>query len=314
MQNILILLVPVCALLLICGFFAYYVFITEKGKADRAIEIAERANRIKKLFVSRMNREIRAPVNAIVGMTCMGRASEDLERKNYCLDNIENTSKNVLGIVNDMLDICKIESNKLELSYSNFNLDKMLARVLRALSGQIEDKKLRLILSAEQDVPEMLYTDEQRLNQVITSILNNAIRNTPDGGAVYLFVRKPAHTGEVFTLQFEIRDNGAGMSEDQASRLFNLSDQIDDCILRKNDNGLSLAVSKRLIELLGGNITLRSAPGQGSSYMFDICSGIMRSTAQKPQDEHKNGLSFGLAHRAYNRVRHPDGRGNPSLL
>ena len=314
MQTVFIFLFSLYAALLLCGLILSIIFFTENGKADRAMVSAEDGNRTRNLLISRINREIRAPMNAIIGMTCMGKASVDIERKDYCLDNIETTSRNMLGVVNDMLDICKIESNKLELTYSNFNMDKMLAKILSAFSGIVEEKKLKLILSAEQDVPEMLYTDEQRLGQVITSLLNNAIGSTPGGGTIYLFVRKPAHSGDVFTLQFEVRDTGAGMTAERQSKLFSLSEQLDDCILRKNDNGLSLAVSKRLVELLGGNMSVKSVPGQGSSFVFDICSGITQTIAQEAPDARRGGISFNLLSRMGRHAVHPHGRGKLSPL
>jgi len=250
-----------------------------------AKKIAERESKSKSEFLSRMSHEMRTPMNAIIGMTNIGKASPDIERKDYCFEKIESASTHLLGVINDVLDMSKIEANKLELSYTAFNLEKMLAKIINVVGYKMEEKKQRFMLSLDRGVPETIRSDEQRLSQVMTNLLSNAVKFTPDGGSISVFVRKLNEEDGICTLQFEVKDTGIGISEEQQAKLFKSFEQADGGISRKyGGTGLGLAISKRLVEMMEGGIRVESAPGQGASFIFDIRAQIARQPVSEDKD------------------------------
>jgi signal transduction histidine kinase/CheY-like chemotaxis protein len=248
--------------------------ITEE-KLIRAKEEAEQGSRQKSEFLSRMSHEIRTPMNAIIGMTSIGISAQGPERKDYCLRKIDSASHHLLGVINDILDMSKIEANKFELSCTNFDLEKMLAKVVNVIGYQVEEKKQHLVLSMDKSVPKIINSDEQRLCQVLTNLLGNAVKFTPDGGTVSLFVRMMTKKGETCMLQFEVKDTGIGISKEHQEKLFNPFEQADGSISRKfGGTGLGLAISKQIVEMLEGVIRVESAVGIGTSFIFDIRANI----------------------------------------
>jgi len=234
---------------------------------------ADQANQAKSDFLSRMSHEMRTPMNAIIGMTGIGKAAKETERKNYCFDRISMASTHLLGVINDILDMSKIEANKLELSFSDFELANMISRIMNITGFQLEAKKQNLKISVADDVPETINSDEQRLSQIITNLLSNAIKFTPIEGDIALIVRKTDEEGNRINLQFEIRDSGIGMTEEQTHKLFHSFTQADGTISRKyGGTGLGLVISKSLVEMMGGRITVESEQGKGSSFIFNIYS------------------------------------------
>ena len=232
---------------------------------------AEQASKSKGDFLSRMSHEMRTPMNAIIGMTSIGKNDDDIARKNYCFSRIEAASTQLLGVINDILDMSKIEADKLELSFSDFSPKSMIDRIVNIISIQIESKKQQFNLSIDPNVPKMITSDEQRLTQVITNLLSNAVKFTPDEGAVSLFVRMIEHENANVILQFEVKDTGIGITKDQQHKLFNPFEQADSTISRKfGGTGLGLAISKRIIEMMNGTIWVESAFGQGASFIFNI--------------------------------------------
>ncbi|MCL2879976.1 MAG: ATP-binding protein [Treponema sp.] len=241
----------------------------------KAKEMAEQGSKSKSEFLSRMSHEMRTPMNAVIGMTRIGLDSPEIQRKDYCLGKIELASTHLLGVINDVLDMSKIEANKLELSCADFSPEKMLARVINVVNFQIEEKQLHLNLSVDKDIPEIISSDEQRLSQVITNLLGNAIKFTPVGGTIFLFVRKLAEQNGTCTLQFEVKDTGIGISGEQLRNLFKPFEQADGSISRRfGGTGLGLAISKQIIELMQGEIRVKSAVGIGTSFIFDIHAAL----------------------------------------
>jgi len=267
---------------LIAGIFSGVI---KRNMAEEELilakEIAEQASRSKGNFLSRMSHEMRTPMNAVIGMTRIGLSSHDLQRKDYCLGKIELASTHLLGVINDVLDMSKIEANKLELSCSGFSLEKMLSRVINVVNFQIEEKQLHLTLSVDSDIPEIIISDEQRLSQVLTNLLGNAIKFTPHGGTVFLFVHKLREEEGACTLQFEIKDTGIGISAEQMQKLFSPFEQADGSISRRyGGTGLGLVISKQIVELMKGEIRVNSAVGVGTSFIFDICAGLPQDPVQ----------------------------------
>ncbi len=249
--------------------------ITEKRELEAQLiaakDLAEQSSSAKSEFLSRMSHEMRTPMNAIIGMTSIAKGSPDLEKKEYCLDKIDDASKHLLGVINDILDMSKIEANKFELSVAEFNVEKMLMRVINVINFRVEEKKQTFTLHMDSAVPHFLVSDEQRLAQVITNLLSNAVKFTPERGAISLTVAKEREEGGVCTLRFEVSDTGIGISPEQQSKLFRSFEQADGSISRKfGGTGLGLAISKRIIEMMDGAVWIESEEGRGSTFLFTI--------------------------------------------
>jgi len=241
----------------------------------RSREEALAASKAKSSFLSNMSHEIRTPLNAIIGMTVIGQNEADPARKDYALNRIESASQHLLGVINDVLDISKIESGKMELSLVPFHFTKMLDRVLVVSMQKMQDKKQVFTLELDPQIPLHLVGDDQHLAQVITNILSNATKFTPDGGTIVCKVEVAACDGESCMLQISVRDSGIGMTPQEQEKLFNLFQQADAGTARKfGGSGLGLAISKRILELMGGDIWVESVKGEGSCFNFTARLGI----------------------------------------
>ncbi|MDR2630107.1 MAG: response regulator, partial [Spirochaetaceae bacterium] len=252
--------------------------ITDKRQLERdlitAKEQAEQSNIAKSNFLSRMSHEMRTPMNAIIGMTTIAQSSDDPERKEYCLSKINEASIHLLGVINDILDMSKIEAGKFELSYTEFNFEKMLQRITNVMNFKFEEKQQDFFVRVTREVPESIIADEQRLAQVLTNLLSNAGKFTPEKGSVTLSIKKipnDINRRQLCTLHFEVTDTGIGISAEQQKRLFSLFEQADGSIARKyGGTGLGLSISKSLVELMGGEIWVKSEVGKGSTFIFEI--------------------------------------------
>jgi signal transduction histidine kinase/DNA-binding response OmpR family regulator len=234
-------------------------------------EIAENASRAKSDFLSNMSHEMRTPMNAIIGMTSIARSSTDIRRKDYCLVKIEDASTHLLGVINDILDMSKIEANKLELSPEKFNFEKMLQKVVNVINFKVDQKEQRFIVRLDKDIPVMLIGDDQRIAQVIANLLSNAVKFTPERGSIHLDTRLLEEHQGICTIQISITDTGIGISPEHQSQLFNSFAQAENTISRKfGGTGLGLAISKRLVEMMQGRIWVESESGKGSTFAFTI--------------------------------------------
>jgi PAS domain S-box-containing protein len=249
--------------------------ITERRQLERdliaAKNQAEQSNLAKSSFLARMSHEMRTPMNAIIGMTTIARNSRDPEKMEYCLSKINEASVHLLGVINDILDMSKIEAGKFELSYSDFDFEKMLLRVTNVMNFRIDEKRQNFTVRVDRDVPKSLIADEQRLAQVLTNLIANACKFTPEEGSITLTVKKLAERDGLYTLRLEVADTGIGISQEQQKRLFSLFEQADGSIARKyGGTGLGLAISKSIVELMGGEIWVSSEPDRGSTFIFEI--------------------------------------------
>ncbi|MDR2800773.1 MAG: response regulator [Desulfovibrio sp.] len=255
------------------GAMAFFHDTTEimraRREAERARELAEQSNRAKSEFLARMSHEMRTPMNAIIGMTTIGRKAEEMERLRYCLDKIGDASRHLLGVINDVLDMSKIEADRFELAFGKFNLRKMIRRVTDIVRPNVEEKAQRFTVSVDDNVPRTVVSDEQRLSQVIANLLSNAVKFTPENGSISLRAEKPVEDEAV--IRFTVRDTGIGISEEQQKRLFVPFEQADGGISRRfGGTGLGLAISKRIVEMLGGDIRIESEIGHGAAFIFEI--------------------------------------------
>ncbi|MCL2190415.1 MAG: ATP-binding protein [Treponema sp.] len=239
------------------------------AQLEGAFEREQVANRAKSRFLSNMSHEMRTPMNAITGMVTIAKKSGDVERKDYCLCKIEGAASYLLGIINQILDMSKIEADKFELHPRPFDVEKVARDVTSVLSVQIEEKGLSLLVDIERAIPRVIVSDELRLAQVLTNLLANAVKFTPEGGEISLSIGLLPDAGDF--LRLEVADTGIGISREHQTRLFCAFEQAEFGTSHKfGGTGLGLAISKRIVEMMGGTIRAESEPGKGSRFIFTL--------------------------------------------
>jgi PAS domain S-box-containing protein len=195
------------------------VDITDRKRLEErllvAMEQAEASNHAKSEFLSRMSHEMRTPMNAIIGMTNIAKSSQDTEKKEYCLDRIEDASMHLLGVINDILDMSKIEAGKLELSETEFLFEKMLIRVIDVVKFRIDENKQNLVMNIDPAISNFVLADEQRVAQVITNLLSNAVKFTPEGGTITVAVENIYYAEDYILKRVTVTDTGIGISKEQ---------------------------------------------------------------------------------------------------
>ena len=244
---------------------------TTAKELEIALEEAQAANRAKSSFLSNMSHEMRTPMNAIIGMTQIGKKSRDIEKKDYAFEKIEGASNHMLGVINDVLDMSKIEAGKFELTDTEFEFEKMIQKAVNILDFRIKEKNLQFSLFTDTDIPKVFIGDDQRLTQVISNLLSNAVKFTPNHGSISLNVKLVNDEDGMCTLEIEVRDTGIGISPEHKSRLFTSFEQAENSISRQfGGTGLGLSICKRIVEMMGGQIWVDSEPGKGSVFAFTV--------------------------------------------
>ncbi|MBU2547046.1 MAG: response regulator [Proteobacteria bacterium] len=254
------------------GQLVIYEDVTERMKAVEALrqakERAEEATRTKSDFLARMSHEIRTPMNAVIGMAHLLVKTDLTAKQRDYLDKILSSANSLLHIINEILDFSKIESGRLEMESMEFDLEEALANLSDLVTLKAHEKGLEMLLKTGRDVPATLIGDPLRLGQVLLSLTNNAIKFT-DRGEIVVSSDLIERRDDRVTLRFSVRDTGIGMTGDQIGRLFESFSQADGSITRKyGGTGLGLAICKRLVEMMGGDISVESRPGQGSRFSF----------------------------------------------
>jgi PAS domain S-box-containing protein len=254
----------------VTGLLAVSRNITQRKAME---EQALSASRAKSAFLANMSHEIRTPMNAIIGMTTIGKTSADIERKDYCFSKIQDASTHLLGVINDILDMSKIEAGKFELSPVEFNFEKTLQRAVNVMGFRVDEKQQKFTVHIDKAIPKDLIADDQRLAQVITNLLGNAIKFTPEKGSIHLDTRFLGED-DLCTIQISVSDTGIGISHEQQVRLFSSFEQAENSTTRRfGGTGLGLAISKSIVEMMGGKIRVKSEPGKGSTFIFTIKAG-----------------------------------------
>lgn len=258
-------------LTLLTVFFLYFRLSQRQMAAlDEARQRADSANRAKSEFLSNMSHDIRTPMNAIVGMTAI--ASTNLhhpERVRNCLQKIEFSSKHLLGLINDVLDMSKIESGKLSLNMDRLSLRETVDSIINIVHPQIKAKSQQFDVFLQHVDTEDVYGDGVRLNQVLLNLLSNAIKFTPDGGCIALTMRQEASpAGDAFVrLHFFVKDTGIGMSEAFRDKLFEAFERENSSRVSKTEGtGLGMAITKYIVDAMKGTIAVISEPGVGSEF------------------------------------------------
>ncbi|MDR0374971.1 MAG: response regulator [Treponema sp.] len=241
---------------------------------QNAIKRAEEASKAKSNFLANMSHEIRTPLNAIIGMANIGGVDRGVEKKDYCLSRIKSASTHLLNVINDILDMSKIEADKFELSTTTFDFAAMLDRVIGVLDFKMEEKRLVFDVVLDPAIPPAIVSDEQRLAQVITNLLSNAVKFTPEGGIVTIGAKLLEENAGDCVIEVIVADTGIGISPEQEAKLFHSFEQADNSVSRKyGGTGLGLVISKRIVELMNGRIWVESELGKGSSFIFTIHAG-----------------------------------------
>ncbi|MGI6154128.1 MAG: response regulator [Christensenellaceae bacterium] len=242
------------------------------GKLNRAREEALASTKAKSEFLSRMSHEIRTPMNAIIGMTTIANKTDDIVKIKYCLDKVDASSRQLLAIINDVLDMSKIDADKFEISNDAFDFDKMLQNVLNVVQVKLEEKQQHFHFETNQAFTNMVVSDELRLSQVLINLLTNAIKFTPESGDITLKVYETPSCDEGrVKIHVDVSDTGIGIGEEAQKKLFNSFEQADGSITRQyGGTGLGLAISKKIIELMGGEIWVESELGKGTTFSFEI--------------------------------------------
>jgi len=240
-------------------------------KLRDALHKATQASKAKGEFLSNMSHEMRTPMNAIIGMTTIGKNAKDIEHKDYALGKIEDASTHLLGVINDVLDMSKIEANKMELSPVEFVFDKMLQKVSTVINFRMDEKKQKYLVHVDKDIPKSMIADDQRLAQVITNLLSNAVKFTPEEGTIALDAKFLGEEKGLCTIQVSVKDSGIGISKEQQRRLFSSFQQAESSTTRKfGGTGLGLAISKSIVEMMGGKIWIESEVGKGAAFIFTV--------------------------------------------
>lgn len=242
--------------------------IRSRQQSDQNAKNAQHANEAKTRFLALMSHEIRTPMTGIVGMVEFMKETSLSNEQSTFLNTISECSKTLLNTLNDILDISKLEAGKLDISNINCDFHNVLANCVRLLTRIAEDKRIYVKLDIAPDVPKLIYGDPHRIQQVVTNLLNNAVKFTQEGGVTVAATFVP---GAIPMLHVEVTDTGIGISKENMKKLFKSFSQADSSIARKyGGTGLGLSIIKNLMGLMGGKIGVRSEEGQGSTFWFDL--------------------------------------------
>ena len=269
---------------------AKYILVMSDRTADKqvnqalsnAVAAAETANRAKSTFLSNMSHDIRTPMNAIIGFTTLALSNiDDKDRVKDYLTKTLASSNHLLSLINDVLDMSRIESGKLHLEEVEVNLSDVLHDLKTIVSGQIYAKQLEFYMDAMDVTDEDVYCDKTRLNQILLNLLSNAIKFTPAGGTVSVRVRQLA--GKVHgcgQYEFRIKDNGIGMSPEFAKKIFEpFERERTSTVSRIQGTGLGMAITKNIVDMMGGTIEVQTAQGKGTE--FTVCVPMRAQTEQR---------------------------------
>lgn len=229
------------------------------------------ASKAKSEFLSRMSHEIRTPMNGIIGMAEIALREENLPKKlKEYLEKINMSAKYLLSLINDILDMSRIESGKMKLENKPFTLEQVVQAIDTLIRPQAKEKRQELIIRKEYRV-QSFFGDSLRINQILINLLGNAVKFTPNGGKIELLIKQIEEQEEMATIFFSVKDNGIGIRKEDVTRIFESFEQAEDNTARKyGGTGLGLAISNRLVHMMGGRIQLKSSLGNGCEFYFTL--------------------------------------------
>ena len=270
-----------------------YILVMSDRTSDRkmnqalseAVQAAETANRAKSTFLSNMSHDIRTPMNAIVGFTTLAVSNiDDKKRVQDYLSKILSASNHLLSLINDILDMSRIESGKIHLEETEVSLSDVLHDLKTIVSGQIHAKQLELYMDAMDVTNENVYCDKTRLNQILLNLLSNAIKFTPAGGTVSVRLRQYPGTKKGSELyEIRVKDNGIGMSPEFVQKIFSpFERERTSTVSRTQGTGLGMAITKNIVNMMGGTIEVQTAPGKGTEFIVRL---LLRSQPENHRIE-----------------------------
>lgn len=257
----------------------------EKRKADEA-------NMAKSSFLSHMSHEIRTPMNAIVGMTeILLRTDMTQEQKEYLM-NIKSSGTALVSIINDILDISKIEVGKMELTEDVYEFPTLLSDIRMIIQNRIGEKNIELVFEVDKNLPQHLYGDDVRIRQIIINLLNNAVKFT-EKGCITLKIEVKSQVNDEICLKVSVADTGQGIKKEDIQRLFNAFEQVDKKANKgKEGTGLGLAISSELIRMMGGKLEVKSEYGKGSEFFFTIYQKLVLEEVKKQKENETESMNF----------------------
>lgn len=259
-----------------------YLLSSRQKKLSQDLQYAENASKEKSEFLSKMSHEIRTPMNGIIGMTKIARMSlENREKLEDSLNKLDMSSQFLLALINDILDMARIESGKVELVEKEFNLLQMLDNIEIMFAQRAADKNIDFRLIKRGLTGQALIGDELRITQIIINIVSNAIKFTPSGGEIILEVRQtPTDTSRYVNLEFIVSDTGIGMSEEFMKHMFEPFEQEKQTVRQYGGTGLGLAICQNLVKMMHGTMSVNSLPGEGST--FTVRLGLEQMDHENP--------------------------------
>lgn len=245
-----------------------------RKEADEQFQKADAANQTKSLFLAKMSHEIRTPINAVIGMNEMIlREEEDEQIQEYAMD-VKRSADSLLSTINDILDLSKIESGKMELVQVEYDVSSMLHDVINMISMKAQDKNLEIQLALDESLPSRLFGDDVRIRQILVNILNNAVKYTEKG---YVAFRVNARVeGDYANIYFEVKDTGIGIREEDKDRIFSAYARVDESRNRMVEGtGLGMNITQQLLSMMGSKLSVESVYGQGSKFYFHLQQPIV---------------------------------------
>ncbi|QJD94293.1 response regulator [Duganella dendranthematis] len=256
----------------VAGFYLTAMNITDRKNSEQRAEAASRA---KSEFVANMSHEIRTPMNAVLGVAYLLENTPLTQAQKEYVGMIRSSGQMLLGVLNDVLDFSKIEAGRMELAPQPFLLREVLDSLSNVMSLPANARGISLAIDADDEVPAVLVGDAMRLQQILLNLVGNAVKFTERGGVSVRVMLEPAAAEQGLRLRFTVRDSGIGMDLEQQSRLFSAFNQADASTTRRfGGTGLGLAICRRLTELMGGDISVRSTPGAGSEFVVTLPFGV----------------------------------------
>ena len=247
------------------------ILLHDDTEIEQARRDAEQSSHAKSIFLANMGHEMRTPLNAVMGMTSIGKTAANAEKKDYCFSHIADASKHLLGVIGDILDMANIESNTFELKKAEFDCSKLLQQAADIVIYSADDKNQKLTVHVDENIPTRAMGDERRLIQVLINLLSNAIKFTPEKGNIKAEARLLNDEDGVYTLSFAISDTGIGISAEQQARIFLSFQQAESAFSRSYGGaGLGLAISRYIVRMMDGDIDVVSELRKGSTFTVTV--------------------------------------------